>query len=181
MDKLEKHVREIRQELDRYEPDQSVWERIEKIPARRTVLRPLLSRAAMLIVLVASSFLIYSLASGYHGGQVARVSNDEYMPSPELSETEIYYNSRIESLLHEARPLLTSSPELESELMLEMSQLDSLGKEIRRDLKDNISNQEVIEALIMNYRIKVSMLEDMLEMLKNENSDNNNKSQEHEL
>ncbi|MEZ4999257.1 MAG: hypothetical protein R2727_00715 [Bacteroidales bacterium] len=181
MDKLERNIRNMRQELDRYEPDPSVWDRIEKIPARRANLGIIVSRAAMLVLLVASSFFIYSLASRYYSGPVTAGSNPESIQSPELLEAETYYNSRVKSLLLEARPLFTSNPELESELMIELSQLDSICEDIRRDLKDNISNQEVIEALIMNYRIKVNMLEDMVEMLKGENVDNRNKTEEHEL
>jgi hypothetical protein len=38
-------------------------------------------------------------------------------------------------------------------------------------LKDNVDNQDVIEALINNYRIKIQILEDMLIVLKqNENN-----------
>jgi hypothetical protein len=51
--------------------------------------------------------------------------------------------------------------------------------EIKKDLKDNISNQDVVEALIQNYRIKIRILEDMLTVLKaNENNPEKKKSHE---
>jgi len=60
-----------------------------------------------------------------------------------------------------------------------MSHLDSLCTEIKKDLKDNVANQEVIEALIQNYRIRIRLLEDMLTILKeNENKPAKKKSYE---
>jgi hypothetical protein len=47
-------------------------------------------------------------------------------------------------------------------------------------LKDNISNQNVVEALIQNYRIKIHILEDMLTVLK-ENDTIPEKMKSHEL
>jgi hypothetical protein len=60
-----------------------------------------------------------------------------------------------------------------------MAQLDSICTDLKKDLKDNIANQEVIEAMIQNYRIKLQLLEDMLKLLKeNENKSENTKSHE---
>ena len=52
--------------------------------------------------------------------------------------------------------------------------------DIKKDLKDNIANQDVIEALIQNYRIKINILEDMLTVLK-ANENNHEKEKSHEL
>ena len=49
--------------------------------------------------------------------------------------------------------------------------------DIKKDLKNNIANQAVVEALIQNYRIKIRILKDMLETLKaNENNPEKKKS-----
>jgi len=47
-----------------------------------------------------------------------------------------------------------------------MQKLVSILKDIRKDLKDNAANAEVVEALIRNYRTRVMILEEMLEILK---------------
>ena len=72
----------------------------------------------------------------------------------QLKETEIYYNNLANSLYREATPMLTRNPEIEKELSTDISQIDSICSEIKKDLKDNVANQDVIEALIQNYRIK---------------------------
>ena len=75
---------------------------------------------------------------------------------------------------------LTANPEIQKELVTDISQLDSICSEIKKDLKDNVANQEVVEALIQNYRIKIRLLEDMLTILK-ENENNPEKKKSHEL
>ena len=92
-------------------------------------------------------------------------SNDSIMTqeNPQLKETEIYYNNLVNSLYREATPLLTGNPEIKKELTTDISHLDSICIEIKKDLKDNVANQEVVEALIQNYRIKIRLLEDMLD------------------
>ena len=82
--------------------------------------------------------------------------------NPQLKETEIYYNNLIFSLYNKVSPLLASNPEINKELFTDISHLDSIYLELRKDLKDNVSNQEVIDALIQNYRIKIELLEEML-------------------
>jgi hypothetical protein len=98
----------------------------------------------------------------------------------QLKETEAYYNNLVNSLYSEATPLLTNNPEIKNELNTDLAHLDSICIDIKKDLKDNISNQDVVEALIQNYRIKIHILEDMLKVLR-DNEPNPVKKQNHEL
>jgi len=86
----------------------------------------------------------------------------------------------VNSLYREAMPYLTENPEIEKELVTDIPHLDSICVEIKNDLKDNVSNQEVVEALIQNYRIKIRLLEDMLTILQ-ENETNPDKNKDYEL
>jgi hypothetical protein len=99
---------------------------------------------------------------------------------PQIRETELYYDNLVNDLFKEAMPLLTEYPDLEKELIIDLSQLDSICIEIKKDLKDNISNQEVIEALINNYRIKIHILSDMLVQLRQQEV-KNEKTKNHAL
>ena len=80
----------------------------------------------------------------------------------------------------EAGPLLTDNPDISMELDNSMGELDSLSVEIRKDLNDNIANEEVVEALIRNYRLRIELLEDMLVLMKEKETGNKNYS-DHEL
>jgi hypothetical protein len=52
--------------------------------------------------------------------------------------------------------------------------------QIRNDLKDNVASEEVIGALIRNYRLRIELLEDMLTLMKEKEADNENIT-DHEL
>ena len=48
-----------------------------------------------------------------------------------------------------------------AEINDELSVLDSVYNGLRSDLADNIANDEVVEAMIQNYRLKLKILEDL--------------------
>jgi hypothetical protein len=168
MDKLEKFIKDNRKALNAYEPDPAIWDNIRK-PGRYSV-RKIFNRAAMIIILIGTTIGITLLA-----GKVINLPGQTKMANDnsELKETELFYNNKLNILMEEAQPFLTANPDIERELMIDINLLDSICMDIKEDLKDNISNQEVIEALILNFRIKVEILEEMLEIL--DSQENNGK------
>lgn len=178
MDKLEEFIKANRDDLDRYDPSPENWDEIQKtLGKKHRSLWRWLSVAAMIAVIL-SGYLF--LTGKFHPD----VNNNTLVSADDngikqLKETEIYYNNMANTLFREARPLLIRNPEIRKELDSDMSHLDSLCTEIKKDLKDNVANQEVIEALIQNYRIRIRLLEDMLTILKeNENKPAKKKSYE---
>lgn len=169
MDRLEEYIKQNRDELDKYTPSSGLWKGI-----RNDLHRPGISRmkwlaaAAMALVIIISSVLYYA---GEYGRKTLYGTNDESLflrTNPELKETEIYYNTLFNELYNRGSALLTDNPEAEKELQYDLSHLDSLCFEIRKDLNDNIANEDVIEALIVNYRTRIQILEEMLEVLSHE-------------
>ncbi|HKK43197.1 MAG TPA: hypothetical protein VJ963_12360 [Bacteroidales bacterium] len=179
MDRLEEFIKANRDDLDRYNPSPENWNEIRKSLSKKH--RPLwrwVSVAAMLAV-VLSGYLFLTGNHSLFSGHKARLTSDNN-EIKQLKETEIYYNNMANTLFKEAKPMLTRNPEIEKELDSDMSHLDSLCTDIKKDLKDNVANQEVIEALIQNYRIKIRLLEDMLTILK-ENENKPVKKENYEL
>jgi hypothetical protein len=172
MDKLERFVRENREHLDIYEPSPEVWEKIEgkRIYISRKLLLSI-SAAAVLTLILGTAMIIYSSANRKN-----RLSG----LSGEIKEMEMFYNSMANTLYMQAKPMLTGQPEIERELDNDLQRIDNICIEIKKDLKDNVDNQEVIKALIQNYTIKISILEDMLRIL-NENENNKEKQKPNEL
>ena len=135
----------------------------------------------MITVILGTTFLLLRPGSKLSPwpGRVQRIE-ERTRAIAQLRETEIYYNNLANTLYREATPMLSKNPEVERELLTGISQLDSICIEIKKDLKDNIANQEVIQALIQNYRLKIRLLEEMLSVMK-ENEDNNEKKLHNEL
>jgi hypothetical protein len=168
-----------REEMDRYKPSSGIWRGI-----RRGVITGnkhrygWISIAAMIAVILGTALVF--LGPGYKHSQRAASYQTMKKVRSQLKETEIYYNNLANSLYLEATPMLTKNPEIDKELVTDISQIDRICAEIKKDLKDNVANQEVIEALIQNYRLKISLLEDMLRILK-EDEENPDKNNYHEL
>ena len=178
MDRLEVFIRKNREDLDRYTPSPEIWDRISGTPrignARRRIIW--LTSAAMIAVILGSAVFFYL---GENRRSLVRNNAEAIImkANPVLREAEIYYTSMYNNLINEATPLLTSNPEIEAELINDLSRIDSICSNIKKDLKDNVSNQEVVEALISNYRIKIRILEEMLDVLKeNEKTNETGKS-----
>ncbi len=175
MDRLEEHIRKNREDLDRYNPSSDVWMGINRdLRKSKRLITPWRSAAAAIIVLAGISLLFVLKGKG------TGINAETASSSPQLKETEVYYNNLVNSLYREATPLLIGYPDMEKELTTDISQLDSICVQIKNDLKDNVDNQEVVEALIQNYRIKIRILEDMVTILK-ESNDNKEKSNSHDL
>jgi CHASE3 domain sensor protein len=162
MDNLEKFIRNNRNDLDRYDPSPEIWDRIRKDTGNRRIrLWKWSAAAAVAVIVIGIGFIFYSRVQD-NRQQVG--SNNTYQQ--QLGETEFFYNSMINSLYEEAKPMLTRNPDIEKELKADMDHIDSMCSEIKNDLKDNVANEEVVEALIQNYKIKILLLEDMLSKMK---------------
>lgn len=166
MDKLEKQITDYRADLDRLTPDPEIWQRIQNDQnnIRSQRIRSLSGWAALFIVIVTSG-LIFSGAGNIIQGK----------SSDELTETESYYSGKFNTLINEAKPLLTNYPGLSEDLMMELNNLDRLYLDIKKDLRDNVSNEEVIDALILNYKAKIRILEEMLLILGEQDTNAENK------
>lgn len=179
MDRLEEYIRKNREELDQHTPSPEIWRGIRKGMAKgRLFYIRWLSAAAMIAVIFATAALFYVGEKRKYAAQ--SISNSLNIDNVLLNETEMYYNAQVIDLYRQASSLLTRYPEIEKELVIDMAHIDSICADIKRDLKDNISNQEVIEALINNYRLKIRILEDMLSLINQEKTDPV-KKENHEL
>ena len=183
MDRLEEYINKNREELDKYTPSVEVWKDIRKnLHGKRRDLVIWLSAAAMIVVILATAVLFYVVKERENYILNKRDAAIHIMKAnPELMESEIYYNNLVHDLYVQASPLLTNNPDLEKELLNDLSQLDSICADIKKDLRDNVANQEVIEALITNYRIKIRILEDMLNTLKQDETSEEKITDDHAL
>lgn len=182
MDKLEEYIRKNREELDKKIPSPDLWNGIRKDMHRRRITRIKWFSAAAMVVVIFSTAALFYVGENRRNNILRSRDINAFMikANPQLLETEVYYNNFINNLYSEASPLLARHPDLKDELFNDFSQIDSICASIKKDLKDNVDNQEVIEALINNYRIKIQILEDMLVVLK-QNGNNPKKSNSHEL
>lgn len=166
-DRIKKFISEHREEFDFREPDPAIWKKIEvDIRVKRELKwRLIVTRAAVVVLIFAASYGVNELvhrvnsrnnkASETPGGVAGHTV-------PGLHEAEAYYTGLVNQRLDELKPIIANCPSIKEELNFDMSELDRVYLDLKADLKDNMDNQEVVEAIIENYRLKIRILEDLL-------------------
>ncbi|MBN1183066.1 MAG: hypothetical protein JXB49_12305 [Bacteroidales bacterium] len=186
-DQLEKFILDNRDEFDVYDPSPDVWNRIEKDlhKKKQFSLKTVLWRAAAVVVI----FMLSYVAHDFIGRDKTKVTErqgtelENYVDKiPELAEAKAYYTKQVNSKLEEIKPMLDSNPGLSDDIMKDLSELDSIYNNLKKDLLDNIANQEIVEAMIQNYRLKLEILEELqMELLNDEKNDDYETSNRYEI
>ena len=175
-DKLEKFVRDHRDEFDDLEPSPALWEKIN--PKQPKVIhidwKRVMIRVAAVVVIFISSYYFHDFVQNRNSEKNLAadeaVSKDREKYS-ELMEAEMYYTSMIDSKKEEIFMLAASEPQLREEITNELVELDEDFRNLKEDLNDNADNEEVIAAMIQNYRLKLRILEETLEQLQQSNNE----------
>ncbi len=179
-DRLEDFVKQHREQFDQREPDPSIWLKIN--PANQTVAKErkpmqwLRVAAAVAMIFAGSTAGIYFLTG--ERVEADRHSSELYQ---EILETEQYYSQMVSDRYEELKPFLVSNSSAKEMLSTDMEELDEVYMELKEDLKDNASNPEVIEAMILNYRVKLEILEDLLIQLKEKENQDYEKNESYSL
>ncbi len=173
-DRLEEFMRSHNEEFDVFEPNDKLWVGIEKKMDKGKKIH--LGYYLVRVAGIAAIFLITLTTYNY-----LFTNNNKTADIPEIKEAEMYYSGLINAKLNEVKPLLSDYPEIQNEIDADLTELDSVYNDLKEDLKDNVSNQEVIEAMLENYRMRVDILEELLEYLESKNSDNTTNKTQYEL
>lgn len=182
-DHLEKYMRENRASFDDAQPPASLWNRIDRPKARivRLNWRQVAWRAAAVIIIFSASWFLHDLVNREETvtPDVAGITPEETSPLfLELTEAEAFYTAQINQRKEEVMTLARENPVIIREIDMELIELEQVRKELKQDLNDNADNEQVIEALIQNYRFKLDILEEMLYLL--QKSQSNEKNKDHE-
>jgi hypothetical protein len=182
-DKLEQFVIDNRDEFDELIPSPMLWDKIEKRESKIIQLnwRTIGLRVAAVVVIFISSYYFHDFVQNRNARQNVAASetgldgqNNMYQ---ELAEAEFYYTSQIEETREAVFYLTSSNHRLRDEINTEMLELDKVFRELKNDLHDNADNQEVIVAMIQNYRLKLEILKDILQQLKASKNEKNNNNE----
>lgn len=144
-----------------YQPDE--WKGIaqkldeaDKIP-RRSVIIPLryVWRAAAMVIVVLGAVLYMS----WHNW---KTQTQEMLMSTELQEAGDYYDQLIAVKVATISKLDRRASDAAFQ---NMAVLDQAFSELKRDLQDQADNEEVVRAMIDNYKIKLEILEQIIQQL----------------
>lgn len=182
-DKLEKFVLENREDFDVFEPDEKLWDGIQNdmTPVRKLNWKTIALRVAAVVVIFISSYFFHDFMQGDNNVNLTEVNTDQPNEQMQmLMEAEVFYTSQINSAQEEFILLSGNNTALIEDINYDLNELDTVFEDLKNDLKENGDNQEVVEAMIQNYRIKLQILEDMLGQM-NKVSETNKKTNEHAI
>lgn len=185
-DKLEQFIRESREEFDEFEPDPALFDGIKTRKPAISMVRwnSVVWKAAAAVAIFVASYFFHDWVNISSPSEIAMATDEREAPSEifkMLVEAEMYYTSQINVKREEFYLLTANSPEIQREINYELVELDSVYADLKRDLKDNAANEEVISAMIQNYRIKLDILEDVLQQMQDAKNIENKKEESHEV
>jgi hypothetical protein len=166
-DRLETFVNENRHEFDQLEPSDQMWEAISgqlnEAPKQRNRKFAWMKIAAVVVLALAIPTIIYQVKFSEQKQSAKAVRVDPEVQ--ELIEAEAFYAQEVSGKMAEINKCYKVHPELKMEIEGDLNELESMYLSLKSDLKENISNKEVIEAMIENNRNRMKLVDDVLEQI----------------
>jgi hypothetical protein len=168
-DKLEQYILDNRDEFDTLEPSEHIWSNIvteTNKPKQKTFVIPQvkwITRIAAAILIFIGSYYFHDYRSQQALiSQTNSESNEGSQLYNTLLEAEYYYSAQIGVETEKLYQLTAGNSIVRDEVQNELKELDEEFRLLKEDLKDNADNEDIIAAMIQNYRLKLSILQDMM-------------------
>lgn len=150
---LEQFVQQNREAFDAEMPSQHIWQEVEKTFPRRRIHIRVLRMAATIALVLGLGIVI--------GRYAAPQSESELVLSDisqEYAELEYFYTQKINQKID---LLKTEKPD--DKALSDISELEKEFEGLKKELQQtNTSDEQVIHAMIENYRTKIEILERVL-------------------
>ena len=188
-DKLEKFVKEHRDEFDTFEPRPDLWQDISKELHQKKTVRSLWpdrahlwKYAAAIVLLITASFIIWQQFPADNA--TTQVAIREQVPSveelaPQLAEVESYYTSLIHQKQEEIGSYDLKALGIEDNLQQDIAGLDSSYNRLKRELVTTPNKEQIMDAMILNLQMRMEILNSQLKTLEKIKSINSKKKNEH--
>ena len=160
---VEGFIKDNRKNFDTEIPNLKIWAQIDKTvnrPAqRRHILRGWFLRSAAVIALLilgatTGVFMMEKRADALVEKQLEQVA-------PDFQKTEKYYNQQVQARLTQLASYKNADPSVLSDL----KQIDMVQEELKAELENAPAStrEEIVRRVIDNYKIKIGILERVLE------------------
>lgn len=171
MSDLEKYIMENREKFTSDEPDTGHFDRFSakiqegKRPVRKVRFRHVMQIAASFAILVSSGIVIVKSSKGKARMAVIEVPE-------QYQETQNYYVHQVNSRYDEIESISFSEEEEKEMLLKELQEMDTYYQELLVDLNANPGDERVISALIKHYQMKMLVMDQIIDQLKQFNQPN---------
>lgn len=163
MDRLEKYIKENRAAFDSKEPPAGLWDKLDSALPEEPVVRNKTIRLWRGFRVAASVLLLITvgaLLGSYITSRNLEAQNIASKLPADFKELEQYYEAEVDSKMKQ----LTSVNADNDQVELDLEQLDAALKELKEDIRSapRGSEEQIIDAMILNYKTKIDMLETIM-------------------
>lgn len=175
MDNFEKHIRKNAEVFDTEKVDKAkLWAAISNglDKSEEPKVLPLWKRPALLVA--ASILLVFGIA-GFIGLSIYQPYNsDTQFVSKELLDIDQHYQGLVSYQVE----LVNNSPHLtnldKEEFLSFMDELDAEYEALRQEMRTNLDNERVLEAIVGNYKKRIELIENLLQQINEAKKSNGN-------
>lgn len=169
-DKLLEFAQQNKEEFDMLEVDPQIWERINRAQPsmpKKSKVHPMLLRAAAAIILFSMAWWLGHTYDVNPSKSFTEQVKDEKIEKqiPALAEVEKVYGAQVDVLLTKVDEKLSSQPQLREELYTDLADLDSTYAQYKTELNTAHATEDVVQAMIQIYKMKVEILQELLDEL----------------
>ena len=171
-DKLKKFVQDHREEFDTFEPRPDLWQDVSRELERRQApqIIPLYRRkvwqyAAVVTLLLGFGYGLVQYGKSLRDPGVGTTMASLESIAPEMAEVETYYLSVINQKTKERGTYDLRQLGVEKDFKGELAKLDSSYAQLKQELYKSPNKQRVIDAMVQNLQIRISILNQQLEVL----------------
>lgn len=180
---LETFIQKNREAFDTALPSGTAWENIHaSLPKQKAVLVQMDWRRSMMRIAASLALVVAGVGAGIWYERQDSIPSGMAMSevSGEYAELEQYYQRGISAKQEKLATFTGNQP---VEVGEDLEHLDKIMEELRRELADVPpgNREQVVRAMIENYRAKTAILQRVLERLEESNTEGNNNTQRNEI
>ncbi|MCF6241515.1 MAG: hypothetical protein L3J74_09250 [Bacteroidales bacterium] len=169
MKNLEDFIKNNKEQISSFDLPQEHLERFEKKLYKKNTINKIYwySLAATVLILISLSVFIRNeqLQTNDIVNTESLISLGEV--SPQYKEVEEFYRKDLYRKIYELQQLNCKiNPEQKEMIDEELQQLDKVYQSLQEELKQNQSDERIINAMINNYQYKIEFLELVIEQIK---------------
>lgn len=177
MDNFERHIRDNKLEFDEHKANRAkLWANIEMqldAPVKKTKTIRLWNSSAMKIA--AALFIAFGLFGVFQMAMNNNLENTQNsIANQELNDIDMHY----QGLVAYQVKLVNSSEQLSNEEKIEflsfMDELDAEYKTLKEELRKNVDSERVLEAIVLNYKKRIEIIENLLSLINDSKKTENN-------
>lgn len=162
--KLERFIDDHKSEFDVHKPADDLWDKIEQDLPKDQGRKPfkIWYAAALLVIVLGAGWALKNMVFTQPEQQInCQASISLHSVSPEMAEVELYYKSALNEKLLEVESL-----KIEDEYLQDIRSLDVEFEALKGDLCENMDDQRVVQAMIMNYEMRIKILDNIISQVK---------------